>query len=157
MQATHQRTETPRPKNRLMRFLAIATALLLLPIFVLGATVAATGTGSVSGEEKGGHSFYIPMPALLVDLAVIAAPAAIPEDELEEMRREVAPFRDHLQTLAEELETMPSGLLVEVETPTEHVRITKEWRSFRIEVQSDDADVTVSVPARLLSRSLDVI
>jgi hypothetical protein len=157
MQTSPSETPHAAPKNRLMRFLAIATALLLLPIFVLGATVAATGTVSVSVQEHGGHSFYIPMPALLVDLAVLAAPAVIPEDELAEMRREIAPYRDHLETLAEELESMPSGLLVEVETPTEHVRITKEWRSFRVEVESEDADITVSVPARLLSRSLDVI
>ena len=142
-----------------MRALAIITILLVAPIFVLGATVAATGTVSVKVHEKSanGVNLYIPVPALLLDLALLAAPAVMPEHELTDARREIAPYREDLRSIAEGLEDMPSGVLVEVQTGDEYVKITKEWRSFRIEVQSDDADVTVSVPTRFLSRALDVI
>jgi hypothetical protein len=141
-----------------MRALAIATILLVTPIFVLGATVAATGVVSVKVHENSadGANLYIPVPALLFDLAVLAAPVVIPERELADIRREIAPFRQGLKAFAEELENMPSGVLVEVQNGDEQVKITKEWRTLRIEVQSDDADVSISVPVRFLSRSLDI-
>ena len=52
---------------------------------------------------------------------------------------------------------MPTGVLVEVEDGDEHVTIRKSWRSFHIDVQSSDTDVSVTIPARLLSRSLDIL
>ncbi len=141
------------------RYVAIALLVFLMPIFAFATAVAATGTVTVSVHEQGadGVNLYIPVPALLIDLAVFAAPRLMPEDALAEMRAEIAPFRDGLEALAQELENCPEGVLVEVQTPTEHVRIAKTWRSFEVEVDSDDADVRVSVPARLASRMLDVL
>ncbi len=141
------------------RYVAIALLVFLMPIFAFATAVAATGTVTVSVHEQGpdGVSLYIPVPALLIDLAVFAAPRLMPEEALAEMRAEIAPFRDGLEALAQELENCPEGVLVEVQTPTEHVRIAKTWRSFEVEVDSDDADVRVSVPARLASRMLDVL
>lgn len=151
------RAETPGPKRRITRYVAIALLVLFMPIFVFGATVAATGTVTVSVQEKGGTHLWIPVPALLFDLAVFAAPRFMPEQDMENARRELAPYRDSLEMMAEELEGIPAGsVLVSVESDHETVKITKDWRSFNIEVQSPDADVRVSVPARLLSRSLDI-
>ncbi len=149
----------PKPKSRLTRFVAISLIVCLTPIFALGATVAATGTVTVQVHERGpdGVRLYIPVPALLIDAAVALAPLVIPADELAEARREIAPYRDGLEALAAELEGMPSGVLADVRSGGERVRITKTWRSFEIDVESDDADVHVAVPARLLSRALDVL
>ncbi len=141
------------------RYVAFALLVFLMPIFAFATAVAATGTVTVSVHERGedGVNLYLPVPALLVDLAVFAAPRLMPEDLLADARAEIAPFRQGLEAFAEELENCPSGVLVEVRTPTEHVRVTKTWRSFEVEVDSDDADVRVSVPARLASRMLDVL
>lgn len=146
------------PNRPWKRYLSIALVLLITPIFVLGATVAATGTMTVKVEEKtpGGIDLYIPLPALLFDLAIFAVPRFLPEEELAEMRQEIEPFRAGLHSFADELESMPSGVLVEVESDEEHVLIRKSRRSFHIDVRSSDADVSVTVPARLLSRSLDI-
>ena len=148
-----------RPKSRFTRFVAISLIVLVTPIFALGATVAATGTVTVQVHERGpdGVRLYIPLPALLIDAAVALAPLVIPEEDLAEARREIAPYRDGLEALAAELEGMPSGVLADVRSGGERVRITKTWRSFEIDVESDDADVHVAVPARLLSRALDVL
>ncbi len=152
-----------RPGSRVRRpytrYVAFALLVFLMPIFAFAAAVAATGTVTVSVHEQGedGVRLYIPVPALLLDLAVFAAPRLMPEDALAEARAEIAPFRAGLEAFAEELENCPSGLLVEVQTPTEHIRVTKSWRSFEVEVDSIDADVRVSVPARLASRVLDVL
>jgi len=141
------------------RYVAIALLVFLMPVFAFATAVAATGTVTVSVHERGddGVHLYIPVPALLIDLAVFAAPRLMPGDALAEARAEIAPFRQGLEALAGELERCPSGVLVEVRTPTEHVRVTKSWRSFEVAVDSDDANVRVSVPVRLASRILDVI
>ena len=147
-----------RRPRRFTRYVAIALAVLLMPIFAFATAVAATGTVTVRVHERAdGVHLYLPVPALLIDLAVLAAPRLLPAGALAEARAEIAPYRDGLEALIEELENCPAGVLVEVDTPTEHVRIAKTWRSFEIEVDSHDADVRVSVPARLASRVLDVL
>ncbi len=150
---------TDRPKkSRLTRFIAIALLVLFMPIFVFGATVAATGTVTISVQEKDGVDLWIPVPALLFDLAVFAAPRLMPEDDLAEVRRGLAPYHSTLEMMAAELESIPAGsVLVQVESAGEQVKITKDWRSFDITVHSDDVDVRVSIPARLLSRGLDFV
>lgn len=156
-------TPTPparRPGRLFARFVAIALLCCFMPIFVFGATVAATGTVTVRVHEGGpdGLDLWIPVPALLLDAAVFAAPALIPEGELEEVRRETAPYLGMLRSLAHDLESIPAGsVLVHVDSPEEQVLITKEWRSFEITVDSGDTQVHVSIPARLLSRSLDFL
>ncbi len=154
------RNPRPRPGSRpFTRFVAITLIVLLTPVFTLAATVAATGTVTVRVHERGpdGVRLTIPLPALLFDAALGLAPLVIPEDELAEMRRQIAPYREGLEALAAELEKMPAGVLADIHSDGEHVRITKTWRSFEIDVESDDADVHVAMPARFLSRVLDVL
>ena len=155
-QPSHQRTS---PKRRpYFRYLTIALLICCLPFFALGATIAATGTVMVDIEEAGpdGVSLWIPVPVLLFDLAVFAAPMLMPEDALDEARAEIEPFLPALQEFAETLEDCPNGTLVEVEGKTEHVRIGKEGRRLTIRVDSPDADINISVPVRILGRSLDL-
>ncbi len=147
------------PRRPLTRYVAIALILLLMPVFVLAGTVAATGVVTVSVHETGadGVRLYIPVPALLLDAAVFVAPLAMPEDALADVRQEIAPYLPALEQMADELADCPSGVLVDVRTGDEHIRVTKTWRSFEVEVDSPEADISVSVPARLLGRSLDLL
>ncbi len=148
-----------KAQNQRHRFLTIALLLLFMPIFVFGTTVAATGTIMVSVDEHhpDGAHLFLPVPAILVDLAVLAAPAIIPEDALAEARQEVGPQLPALKAFAAALADCPDGVLVEVQSPEEQVRIAKEGRSFAIDVKSSDADVSVRVPARILSRALSLL
>lgn len=147
-----------KPRRPIVRYVAVALLILFMPFFVLGATIAATGTIMVEvHEHQDGVDLFVPVPALLVDLAVMAAPHVIPADELDDLRREIAPWRETIESLAVELENCPDTVLVEVKSRDENVRITKKNRSFYIHVDSPDADVNVKIPARLLSRALDVL
>lgn len=155
----HRSARTSRKRRSpLMRFLVIALILLMTPIFALGATVAATGVATVKISEAGpdGVNLWIPVPALLFDVAVAAAPRFMPEHELEDARREVEPYLPMLRDLADAIEDMPSATFVEVESGGERVRVAKEGRNFEIHVDSRDADIRVTVPARLFGRSLDI-
>lgn len=156
----HRPSDSPAPRRRpFLRFVAIALIVLMTPIFALATAVATTGTVTVSVHERGpdGVRLYIPVPALLLDAAVALAPLVIPAEELADVRREIAPYRDALEAFAKELEDMPPGVLVDVRDHGEHVRVTKTWRSFQVDVDSPDTDVHVTVPARMVSRVLDVL
>jgi hypothetical protein len=145
-------------RSRLSRYLTIALILFFTPIFVFGATIALTGFVTVEVHDKNeGVNLYIPFPAIFFDLAVLVAPMVVPDEALADARREIAPYQEAIETLVEELEDVPSGVLVEVESRDARVQVTKSWRSFKVDVQSDDADVKVQVPARLMSRALDVL
>lgn len=141
-----------------LRYFTIAVLICCLPFFALGATIAATGTVMVDVQEAGpeGASLWIPVPMLLLDLAIFAAPRLMPEDALDEARAEIEPYLPALQEFAGALEDCPDGILVQVEGEDEHVLISKEGRNFKIHVESADADIDVSVPTRVLSRTLDL-
>lgn len=149
----------PRRRSRFFRFLTVAVLFCLMPFFVFGATVAATGTMVVSVQEHGpnGVNLWIPVPALLVDVAVFAVPRILPAEEMAQIKHDLAPFRATIETMADELEAIPAGsVLLQVQDGDERVQISKTWRSFEVAVDSPDTDVRVSMPARLLSRSLDI-
>jgi hypothetical protein len=146
----------PRKIRRLNRFIAFALLCLLTPIFVFGATVAATGFVHVSVQERGpdGANIFVPVPAILFDVALFAVPRIVPPQEMAGARAEIEPFLPALNQLADELENLPNATLVEVKSPTEHVKISKRFGSFYIEVHDQDADVSVKVPSRLISGAL---
>jgi hypothetical protein len=139
------------------RFVAFALILFFAPIFVFGATIALTGMVTIDVRTADGPNIFVPVPAILLDVAVLLAPLVMPEEALAEARREIAPYQESLELIANELRDCPSGTLVEVKGRNEHVKVSKSWRSFEVAVESDDADVTVKVPARLMSRALDVL
>lgn len=143
--------------SRFNRFVTIALILFFAPIFVFGATIAVTGIVTVDVRTADGPNVYVPVPALLFDIAVLFAPLVVPDDALADARREVAPYRESLELIADELRDCPSGTLVEVKGRDEHVKVTKSWRSFEVKVDTEDAYVDVKVPARLMSRALDVL
>ena len=145
-------------RSRLSRYLTIALILFFTPIFVFGATIALTGFVTVEVHDRNeGVNLYIPFPAILIDLALFAAPMVVPDDALDDARREIAPYQDAIESFVEELEDIPSGVLVEFESDEEHVQVSKSWGSFKVDVQSPDTDVKVKVPARLMSKALDVL
>ena len=151
-------TATAPKKRRLNRFIAFALLCCMTPIFVFGATVAATGTVQVMVNEHGpdGTKLWIPVPAILFDAALFAVPRIAPPEEMAEARAEIEPYLPALRQMADALEDLPNAVLVEVESPTEHVRISKSFGTFYIEVHDQDADVSVQVPARILGSALGI-
>ena len=146
----------PRKIRRLNRFVAFALLCCITPIFVFGATVAATGTVQVAVHERGpeGTRLWIPVPAIFFDAALFAIPRVMPPEELAEARAEVEPYLPALRQLAAALDDLPNATFVSVESPGEHVRIRKSFGSFHIEVHDAETDVSVQVPARLFSSAL---
>lgn len=140
---------------RVLTALAVAVAVTFMGTGVaLAATVMATGVVTVSVQEEGpeGHRIFVPVPALALDLGLGIAALAIPAQELERMREEARPFAPALREMARELERCPDATLVEVVTDHESVRVVKRGSGFVIDVDAEDGQVRVALPARTLSR-----
>ncbi len=148
-----------KKRSLLLRLFVIAVVLMVMPFFVLAATIAVTGTVTVKVAEHGpdGMNLYLPVPALLIDVATWAFPKMIPEDELRDAREELGPYLPALEEVAREIKTCPDGVLIKVEGGDEDMRVIKDGRSFRFEIESEDADIRVSMPARLVTRALAVL
>jgi len=140
---------------RILIALAVAVAVTFLATGVaLAATVMRTGVVTVSVQQDGpeGHRVFVPVPALALDLGLGLATVALPADELERIREEARPFAPMLRQLARELERCPDATLVEMVSDRESVRVVKRGGGFVIDVDAEDGQVRVALPARSLTR-----
>lgn len=140
---------------RVLVALIVAFAVIFVGTGVaLAATVLSTGVVTVSVQEDGpeGHRIFVPVPALVLDLGLGLADLAVPAGELERLREEARPFAPTLANVARELERCPDATLVEVVSDRESVRVTKRGGGFVVDVDAEDGQVRVALPARSLTK-----
>lgn len=125
------------------------------PIAML-ATVASLGVVVVDVKEGGpdGHHIVVPVPLVLAQAALAAAPIVAPPEKLripnDEALKHVGIARDVLDALAK----APDGELVRVEERDETVVITKQGRSLHVAVDGHGENVSVNVPLHLALQAL---
>jgi hypothetical protein len=131
----------------------------VMPFALVATAIAATGTVTVRVHDRSadGVNLVIPVPALLIDLAAFVVPRVIPDDALDEVRQELAPYREGLIAIVNAIEDCPSGTLVHFESADESVLVSKKGSRFHVSVDSSDLDVDVSVPARFARRALQMV
>jgi hypothetical protein len=129
--------------------------------FVLGvpaallATVASLGVVVVDVREGGpdGQRIVVPLPLVLAQAAVAAAPVVAAE-KLRIPDREALQHLGLARGVMEALAKSPDGELVRVEERDEQVVITKQGGTLQIRVHGADEDVSVNVPMRLALQAL---
>lgn len=120
---------------------------------VSGGVFLATGGVAVCQVATEDVDLTIPIPTHLIDVVLVTARLAMPEQELDSVRREIEPWAPMIEAAGRELANLPDGaVLVSVETTDETVRIERRGGRLRIDVAADDADVHVSLPARSIQR-----
>jgi hypothetical protein len=120
---------------------------------VAGAVFLAMGGVAVCRVETPELNLFIPMPTQLADAGLIVARMAMPEQEREHLRREAGAWMPMVETITDALADLPNGtVLVSVETAQESVRVSKRLGRLTVDVDSEDADVHVSLPARSAKR-----
>jgi hypothetical protein len=120
---------------------------------VSGAVFLATGGVAVCRVATPEVNLTIPVPTHLIDVALVAARFGMPDHELAQMRREVEPWIPMIEAGTRELAVLPDGtVLVAVETSEVTVLVERRGGRFRVDVDSPDADVHVSLPARSFKR-----
>lgn len=119
---------------------------------VVAGVVADTGIIGVRVHEKrpDGTNLRLYVPAILVPAAMKFAPDR-------ELNRAAERVKEHLPLLkiaAEELDRIPDSVLVEVNSPREHVSIVKRGGSLVIDVDDSHDTVHVSVPLKMVKSVL---
>jgi hypothetical protein len=113
----------------------------------------ATGGVAVCRVATEDLDLTLPIPTHLIDAAMLTARLAMPEQELDSVRRQVEPWVPMIDAAARELGDLPDGtVLVSVTTAEETVVVERRGGRLRVDVDAEDADVHVSLPARSLRR-----
>lgn len=100
----------------------------------------------VSEHGRGGDNVHIRIPAAACRLALLCMPDRAFAGSIHDRS-----FRHgEMRTLARELDRIPDGtVLIQVDSPREAVRISREHGMLLIHVDSDEEDVRVEVPVKL--------
>lgn len=128
----------------------------MLSIVLLTGLVAySEGAVMVSVRERkpDGTRIWLPVPALLVEVGMRFVPAR----QLQDASAQIRPWLPAIRAASTELERCPDATLVEVESRTEHVLVSKRGDSLQIDVQDDEDTVHVSVPVEFVSSMADEI
>ena len=137
--------------SRLGRFFrALGKILLVMAgFFLVGvALLYSQGAVSVSVHEKqpGGHTIWVPVPALAVTQGI----RFVPRKDLRNATRELRPYLPAIRIATEELARCPDTRFVEVQDAEDHVVISKQGGLLVIDVDSNDATVHVSFPIEVV-------
>jgi len=120
-----------------------------------GAVLFHEGAITVNVQEKkpDGHHVFVLAPAAIVPWAIALAPEEhVRFERIPPEAREALPV---LAAAADKLAEMPDFVLVEVDSPHEHVKVEKCGGSLVINVDSDKERVYVSVPLRAARHTLE--
>lgn len=101
-----------------------------------------------SGEPE---RVFVVAPAAVVPWAV----KFIPVQHMPRLPEEAMEALPALQAAADELERIPDAVLVEVQSPREHVKIAKNGGNFTVDVVSDREEVHISVPVRAARHTIE--
>lgn len=160
---------SPQPTPRLTRgqkllwaLLGTAAVLTFGIVFLVAAPVASglvdPGFATVRVHEKSeGFHLYIPVPAVLLNAGLSAAAAGGVFDHMDPLPPEAVRWSGVARAMVVELVDGPDATYVEVRDGDDHVVVAKRHGRFVVQVRSPDADVDVSVPARLALRVFDVV
>lgn len=121
---------------------------LLTGTLVMAGVVADAGFVHVKVHEQkpDGANINLWVPAILGTAGV----HAIPEHKLRQILQKSEGVMPALRVAAEELQRIPDGPLVEVESPRERVSIVKRGGYLDIKVHDQSDDVELSVPLSML-------
>jgi hypothetical protein len=117
-------------------------------VLLLGLVVYSEGAVTVYVHEKPqGTRIWVPVPALLVEAGV----SFVPNDQLREASRQIRPWLPAIQAASAELERCPDATLVEVKDSREHVLISKQGDTLRIDVEDETDTVHIALPVHVVN------
>jgi hypothetical protein len=127
---------------------SILATLALAGVVMAGAATYDAGLVSVSVREGSPEkcSFGISVPGIVVPVAM----ALVPDRIFDDIPPEAARQMPAILAVARELDRIPDGPLVEIDTPDEMVRVTAKRGVFLVEIRTREERVRVRVPASLI-------
>ena len=118
-------------------------------MLVTGAFVYHVGAVWIDVREKkpGGDHVRLVVPAIIAPVAAMMVPKA----KLNEAPRELQEWLPTIEAATEELSRCPDSVFVQVDSPKEHVKISKSGDHLVIDVDDPGETVHVSIPIRAVA------
>lgn len=141
-----------RKEKRLLVVIGAIVAVYLVSAAVIGIAVYRAGVFVVQVEPKrpGGDEVHVRMPAVLAQAAL----RFVPDRILTEPAREVREWMPLVRAVSAELSKSPDGVLLEIRSPEEQVRVVKKGRRLLIDVDGAEERVHVVMPLALVGTVL---
>ncbi len=99
-------------------------------------------------------TLFIPVPMAAAELALHFAP----EEEMQQVREDLAPHKELVLAALQELANCPDAVLVEVRSQDENVLVEKQGSDLIVDVDSPgEAQVHVVVPLRSVERIFEAL
>lgn len=144
--------------RRILIVLSAAVLVVVLGwVLLIGTVYALGGVATVQVRDgQTGSGFYLPVPAVFLDVAVASARWVDPAHHGLEAHwgGDVGEMADTIRQVLAALEKCPDATLVEILDRQTEVRVKKSGGSLRLEIREAEGSVTVSVPLRTVSRSV---
>ena len=127
-----------------------ALVLASIPV-VLAAMLLSSSCVVVDVKQADGPRIVVPVPIFVARAALAFAPAEAKHVSVPEL----AEYRDVAEEILSELRDAPDGVRVEVREDGDHVLIEKVGNRLEIDVDTDDEEVSVTVPFTVVLDILD--
>jgi hypothetical protein len=127
---------------------AAGAAVLALPAVLLATAATQTSVLVVDVNPENGPRVVAPVPYALAQAGLALAPRDVRRIEVPEL----AEYVDDIRRALDVLQDAPDGIFVEVETPDEHVLISKREGALRVMVlDGDRTRVELTLPLATLA------
>lgn len=146
-----------RQTRSLILLLFGVPALLVVPIVLLGSTLFHAGSIEFEVHEKGGTSIGGSIPASMIPVALHLAPAHVMDEVRCEVRGELGEHLDIVNAALKAISRCPDGVLVDVLSGDEIVRIEKREGRLEIFVDTPSETVRAGVPLHTVASVLSSI
>lgn len=134
-----------------------------LGVGVLAAVLGLVSAGVIALFQGGMATVYVETSELTLFLPVPMAAAElalklVPEEDLRQISRELAPHKELVLAALHELSNCPDAVLVEVRSPDERVLVEKKGNDLIVDVDDPrEAQVHVVVPLESVERIFETV
>lgn len=122
------------------------------------AVYASGGVVMVKVEDRSqGFHLTLPVPSVIISAAVATANQIVPDHERLRIEAQLGNWGPYMEGVLEALDDTPDAVLVEVMEGDEHIVVRKRGNNLEVDVNSSDIKVHVSVPTKLVRRTVSTL
>lgn len=122
------------------------------------AVYASGGVVMVKVEDRSqGFHLTLPVPSVIISAAVATANQIVPDHERLRIEAQLGNWGPYVEGVLEALDDTPDAVLVEVMEGDEHIVVRKRGNNLEVDVNSSDIKVHVSVPTKLVRRTVSTL
>lgn len=143
-------------KKKILLGVVAALVMTVVGWGLLATAVYASGGVVLVKVDNRGEGFHLtlPVPSVIISAAVATADHIVPEGQKIHIQAQLGDWGPYVEGILEALDDTPNAVLVEVVEGDKHIVVRKRDNSLKVDVNGSDITVYVSVPIKLVRRTV---